>query len=58
MYAAKKVFGNKHYFPVVQRDRYAGEGSFCEISMSGTSKTLSEKLVLVLVTSVQLYMWW
>lgn len=43
---------------MVDRDRSAGQGSFCEISVSGTSKTLSEKLVLVLVTSVQVYTWW
>lgn len=58
MYAAKKVFSSKHYFPVVQTDRPAGQGSFCEILMSGISKTQSEKLVLVLVTSVQVYAWW
>lgn len=43
---------------MVDRDRSAGQGSFCEISVSGASKTLSEKLLLVLVTNAQVYMWW
>lgn len=50
-----KVFWSKHYFPVVQRDRSTAQGSFCELSVSGTSQTLSEKLIPVLVTSVWVY---